>query len=65
MSARWPGIETELAMAENAVGILSLRNRGIDDLNIEHLAKFSDRQIAAALVTAGAAIYARIVDGAS
>lgn len=65
MSARWPGIETELTMAENAVGILSLRNRGIDNIGGEHLAKFTDQQIAAALVTAGAAIYARIVDGAS
>lgn len=60
--SRWPGIEAELTVAENAVGILSLRNRGINDLNTEHLADFTDQQIAAALVTAGAAIYARITE---
>ena len=65
MTARWPDIEPQLIVAENAVGILSLRNRGIDDLNIEHLAEITDQQIAAALVTAGAAIYERIAEGAA
>ena len=57
---RWPGIEAELTMVENAAAILSVRNRGADGMLPGELAKFTDGQIAAALIQAAARILDRI-----